>query len=80
VDGATDVIGRQFRSGGRHAQVRLQLPVHRGRSVTADGADFEDGYRACIIADAFQESAHTEQRVGIPYAPQYVAPNGQTVH
>lgn len=38
-----------------------------GRSVTPDGADFEDGYRASVIADAIVESSRSGQRVEIKY-------------
>ena len=37
------------------------------RSVAPAGADFEDGYRACVVADAIAESARTGQRVEIAY-------------
>ncbi|HLY30003.1 MAG TPA: Gfo/Idh/MocA family oxidoreductase [Ktedonobacterales bacterium] len=38
-----------------------------GHPVKPDGADFEDGYRACVIADAIKESSSTGQRVAITY-------------
>lgn len=36
-------------------------------TVTPDGADFEDGYRASVIADAILASARMGQRVDIAY-------------
>jgi predicted dehydrogenase len=44
----------------------LDAIVH-GKSVTPDGADFEDGYRAAVIADAIQASAQSGQRIPIEY-------------
>src|SRR5262249_31624200 len=41
--------------------------VVKGRSVTPDGADFEDGYRAAVVADAIQASARSGQRVVIDF-------------
>ncbi len=38
-----------------------------GRPIGPDGADFEDGYRASVVADAIKESANTGQRVAISY-------------
>jgi predicted dehydrogenase len=38
-----------------------------GRSVAPEGADFEDGYRASVVADAILESARTGRRVDIAY-------------
>lgn len=38
-----------------------------GRPVTPEGADFRDGYRATVIADAIAESAHTGRRVDIAH-------------
>ncbi|HLW03309.1 MAG TPA: Gfo/Idh/MocA family oxidoreductase [Ktedonobacterales bacterium] len=37
------------------------------KSVAPEGADFEDGYRASVIADAIVESARTGQRLTISY-------------
>jgi predicted dehydrogenase len=37
------------------------------RSVAPEAADFEDGYRASVVADAIVESARTGQRVAISY-------------
>src|SRR5579875_733582 len=37
------------------------------RSVAPDGANFEDGYRACVVADAIKESSRTGQRIAIAY-------------
>lgn len=45
--------------------------IVEGRSVTPFGADFDDGYRACVIADAIGESAQTGQRVAIAYQTEY---------
>lgn len=42
--------------------------VVEGRSVKPDGADFEDGYRACLIADAIQEASKNGRRVDIYYS------------
>ena len=42
--------------------------VITGRGVGPDGADFEDGYRACVIADAILQSSRTGERVAIDYA------------
>jgi len=41
--------------------------IVQGRSVTPDGADFEDGYRAAVVADAIQTSAKSGERVAIEY-------------
>ncbi len=41
--------------------------ITTGRSVTPEGADFEDGYRACVVADAIVESSRTGRRVDIAY-------------
>jgi predicted dehydrogenase len=41
--------------------------ITAGRSVTPEGADFEDGYRACVVADAIAASARTGRRVEIAY-------------
>jgi predicted dehydrogenase len=41
--------------------------ITTGRSVAPEGADFEDGYRACVVADAIAESSRTGQRVEIAY-------------
>lgn len=38
-----------------------------GRPVAPEGADFEDGYRASVIADAILESSTTGKRVDIVY-------------
>jgi len=38
-----------------------------GRPVGPEGADFEDGYRASVVADAIAESANTGRRVDIVY-------------
>jgi predicted dehydrogenase len=37
------------------------------RGVAPDGADFVDGYRACVVADAIIESARSGTRVPIVY-------------
>jgi len=42
----------------------LDAIVNR-KSIAPDGADFEDGYRAAVVADAIQTSARTGQRVAI---------------
>jgi predicted dehydrogenase len=44
----------------------LDAIVH-GKPITPDGADFEDGYRAAVVADAIQASAKSGQRVAIAY-------------
>jgi predicted dehydrogenase len=41
--------------------------IVNGKSVTPDGADFEDGYRAAVIADAIQASAKSGTRAAIAY-------------
>ena len=41
--------------------------VVNGTPLTPDGADFEDGYRAAVVADAIQTSARTGQRLAIEY-------------
>jgi len=41
--------------------------VTRGRSVGPEGADFEDGYRASVVADAIVQSANSGRRVDIAY-------------
>jgi hypothetical protein len=40
--------------------------VARG-SVTPEGADFEDGYRASVVADAILESSRSRRHVDISY-------------
>ena len=40
--------------------------VHK-QPIAPDGATFEDGYRACVVADAIKESATMGQRVTISY-------------
>ena len=41
--------------------------ITSGGSVAPDGADFEDGYRANVIAEAILAAAHTGQQVAIAY-------------
>lgn len=41
--------------------------IIEGKSVTPHGADFEDGYRATVVADAILESNRTGKRVEIVY-------------
>lgn len=41
--------------------------ITTGRPIAPEGADFEDGYRASVIADAIMQSANTGQRVEIVY-------------
>jgi predicted dehydrogenase len=41
--------------------------IVNGKTLTPDGADFEDGYRAAVVADAIQTSAKSGQRVAIEY-------------
>jgi len=41
--------------------------VTTGRSVGPEGADFEDGYRASVVADAIVQSANSGRRVDIAY-------------
>lgn len=41
--------------------------VVEGTSVTPHGADFEDGYKATVVADAVLESNRTGKRVAIVY-------------
>jgi len=41
--------------------------VTTGRSVGPEGADFEDGYRASVVADAILQSANSGRRVDIVY-------------
>ena len=41
--------------------------IVNGKSVAPEGADFEDGYRASVVADAILESARTGQRLPILY-------------
>jgi len=41
--------------------------VVTGRPVGPEGADFEDGYRASVIADAILESSRTGRQVTIMY-------------
>ncbi|HEU5374945.1 MAG TPA: Gfo/Idh/MocA family oxidoreductase, partial [Ktedonobacteraceae bacterium] len=38
-----------------------------GKPVAPEGADFEDGYRANVVADAILESARTGQRLPVLY-------------
>jgi predicted dehydrogenase len=41
--------------------------ITQGKSITPDGADFEDGYKASVIADAILESSRSGRRVDIVY-------------
>lgn len=41
--------------------------ITTGRSVAPEGADFEDGYRASVIADAIVESSRTGKHVDVVY-------------
>jgi predicted dehydrogenase len=41
--------------------------VTSGKPVAPEGANFEDGYRASVVADAIVESARSGQRVAITY-------------
>jgi predicted dehydrogenase len=41
--------------------------ITSGRPIKPEGADFEDGYRASVIADAIMQSSKTGQRVEIAY-------------
>ncbi len=41
--------------------------VTTGRPVGPEGADFEDGYRASVVADAIVQSANSGRRVDIDY-------------
>ncbi len=41
--------------------------VTTGRPVGPEGADFEDGYRASVVADAIVQSANSGRRVDIGY-------------
>jgi predicted dehydrogenase len=38
-----------------------------GKPIAPEGADFEDGYRACVVADAILASSRSGQRVSITY-------------
>ncbi|MEJ2487979.1 MAG: gfo/Idh/MocA family oxidoreductase, partial [Anaerolineales bacterium] len=37
------------------------------KPVAPDGADFEDGYNACVVADAIVESSETGRKVDCVY-------------
>jgi predicted dehydrogenase len=50
-----------------HEIHRFFEAIVAGGSVTPEGADFEDGYRASVVADAILESARTGHRVDISY-------------
>jgi predicted dehydrogenase len=41
--------------------------VAQGAPIAPYGADFEDGYRASVVADAILQSAHSGRRVDIAY-------------
>ena len=41
--------------------------ITQGTSITPDGADFDDGYRASVVADAILESSRTGKRISIEY-------------
>jgi predicted dehydrogenase len=41
--------------------------ITEGKSVTPEGADFEDGYKASVVADAILESSRSGRRVDIVY-------------
>lgn len=50
-----------------HEIKHLFEAITTGRPIGPDGADFEDGYRACVVADAIMESSKTGRRVDIAY-------------
>jgi predicted dehydrogenase len=58
--------------GWEHAHVNelqhLIAAIATGTDVAPDGATFEDGYRAAVVAEAIVESATTGRRVTVRYA------------
>lgn len=50
-----------------HEMHHFLSAVAKGTSISPDGADFEDGYRASVIAEAIQTSARSGQRSAIEY-------------
>ncbi len=50
-----------------HEMKCLFAAITSGGTVRPDGADFEDGYRASVVADAIMESSNTGRRVDITY-------------
>lgn len=45
--------------------------IAAGRGVAPEGADFEDRYRACVVADAISKSARTGERMPVTYLPTH---------
>ena len=41
--------------------------IQNDKPVAPFGADFEDGYNACVVADAIVESSETGRRVDCQY-------------
>ena len=50
-----------------HEIKRFFEAITAGGSVTPEGADFEDGYRANVVADAIAESSRTGRQVEVVY-------------
>ncbi len=50
-----------------HELAHFFAAIVTGQPVAPDGADFEDGYRASVIADAIAESSRNGRRVDIVY-------------
>jgi predicted dehydrogenase len=50
-----------------HEIAHVFRAITQGASITPEGADFEDGYRASVVADAILESSQTGRRVAIEY-------------
>jgi predicted dehydrogenase len=50
-----------------HEIRRFFEAIVAGGSVAPEGADFEDGYRASVVADAIMESSRTRRHVDISY-------------
>ncbi len=51
-----------------HEIKRFFEAIVTGGSVRPEGADFEDGYRASVVADAIMESSRIRRHVDISYA------------
>ncbi len=50
-----------------HEIAHMMDCIVNDKPVSPEGADFEDGYNACVVADAIVESSETGRRVDCQY-------------
>ena len=50
-----------------HEIAYLMDCIVNDKPVAPEGADFEDGYNACVVADAIVESSETGRRIDCQY-------------